>query len=65
MAEQRRVVTCSRETPWQKATHIRGTQVIHADAQEVGGQRDGWPGGDLVTIQCPHCGHQWEAELPQ
>ena len=38
----------------------------HPKASEVdGSQRDGWPGGDIVTMECPDCGAQWEAKLPQ
>lgn len=53
---------CSKNTPWVPSM---GTPVVHADAHEVGDQRDGWPGGDIVTYECPHCGHRWRAELPQ
>jgi hypothetical protein len=61
---------CTAETPW---TAIRvppppqgfATMVLHPDAKKVGDQRDGWPSGDLVTMRCPHCGHEWEKELPQ
>ena len=31
--------------------------MYHPDAREVGDQEDGWPGGDIVTYECPHCGH--------
>jgi hypothetical protein len=57
-----RPFVCSKNTPWVPAM---GTPVVHADAAEVGKQRDGWPAGDLVTYECPHCGHRWTAELPQ
>jgi hypothetical protein len=53
---------CTKGNPW---TPDRGTPVRHPDAVEVGEQRDGWPGGDLVSMRCPHCGHRWETELPQ
>ena len=53
---------CTVETPW--APGMR-TPVLHAAAHEVGDQRDGWPGGDLVTMRCPTCGHEGEKELPQ
>ena len=33
--------------------------------REVGEQKPGWPGGDIVTMECPNCGLSWEAELPQ
>lgn len=56
------VIECTKETPWDRQQPGR---VRHHDTREVGDQRDGYPGGDLVTIQCVNCGHTWEAELPQ
>lgn len=55
--------TCTAETTWSPNIKVRG-QVIHPDAEE-GRQRDGYPGGDLVDMRCPHCGHEWTMELPQ
>lgn len=53
---------CTKDDPWK----IGGfTPVVHADAREVGEQQDGYPGGDIVTRKCPHCGTEWEQELPQ
>jgi len=37
----------------------------HPDAKEVGEQQDGYPGGDIVTYECSHCGARWKEELPQ
>ena len=37
----------------------------HPDAVEVGEQLDGYPGGDIVRYECPHCGLSWKEELPQ
>lgn len=37
----------------------------HTNIHEVGQQRDGWPGGDMVTMKCDDCGIVVEAELPQ
>ena len=51
---------CTKETPWDG----RKGRVCHPDAREVGEQRDGWPGGDLIRMRCPHCKHEWEMELP-
>lgn len=53
---------CTRDNPWDGDRSIR---VIHAGAHEVGEQRDGYPGGDIVTMACPNCGHTWEMELAQ
>ena len=53
---------CTKATPWNEAY---GTPVCHEDAQEVGEQEDGYPGGDIVTMKCPHCGTTWKKELPQ
>lgn len=53
---------CTAETPW---SPNEGERASHPDAHEVGEQEDGYPGGDIVTYKCPHCGVQWKAELPQ
>ena len=53
---------CTADEPW-KPGELRG---VHPDAREVNdSQRDGYPGGDLVTYECPHCKQQFEVELPQ
>lgn len=57
-------ITCTKEKPWDKVPNDEG-RVIHPDANEVGEQQSGWPAGDIVTYECPHCGHRWEQELPQ
>ena len=54
--------TCTEETPWDKS---KPTPVVHSSAVEVGDQEDGWPGGDIVTYECPICGFRWKMELPQ
>lgn len=54
---------CTKEIPW--TPDVTGTLFLHPDAHEVGEQQDGWPSGDIVTMLCPHCGKQWEKELPQ
>lgn len=53
---------CTEETPWKEEF---GTPVMHDRTRQIGRQRDGWPAGDIVTIECLNCGHQWEKELPQ
>lgn len=59
MAEQ---IICTKDRPWDKRLLGR---VAHPDARELGEQANGYPGGDIVTYKCPHCGHEWESELPQ
>lgn len=54
---------CTPEHPWHRGI---APPVLHPGAHEVhDSQRDGYPGGDIVTMECPHCGHRWEMELPQ
>jgi hypothetical protein len=55
-------IVCTAEKPWDRQPGVR---VRHVDAREVGEQENGYPGGDIVTYRCPHCGHEWRAELPQ
>lgn len=53
---------CTKDDPW-KPGDKRG---IHPDAREIrDSQRDGYPGGDLVTYECPHCKQRFEIELAQ
>jgi hypothetical protein len=54
--------TCTKDDPWTKEKSPRG---FHSSAYEVGEQEDGYPGGDIVTYKCPHCGVTWRSELPQ
>jgi len=37
----------------------------HEGAAEFGEQRDGFPGGGIVTMRCRDCETEWEKELPQ
>ena len=55
-------VVCTPERPW---TDGDPTPVVHPKAHEVGEQENGWPGGDIVTMECPTCGTRWREELPQ
>jgi len=58
--------TCTAALPWLPLTDAHSTmQIVHPDAVEVGDQEDGWPAGDIVTMRCPHCKHEWKQELPQ
>lgn len=52
---------CTKDDPCQP-----GEKRIHRDAREIhDSQRGAWPGGDLVTYECPHCKQQFEIELAQ
>lgn len=53
---------CTADNPWSKSEPRQ--PVEHPDAIE-GEQYDGYPGGDLVPMKCPHCQHRWTMELPQ
>jgi len=53
---------CTKETPWGGED---GVLVCHIDAHEVGDQENGYPGGDIVTYECPNCKARWKTELPQ
>jgi hypothetical protein len=53
--------TCTKDHPWSPKEE---TPAEHPDAVEVDCQ-DGYPGGDIVTYRCPHCGKAFKCELPQ
>lgn len=53
---------CSPEHPMPKEATGRWE---HTNVEEVGEQRDGYPGGDLQDYRCLDCEHRWTAELPQ
>ncbi len=53
---------CTADDPW---TPEKATRAFHPDAREVGDQECGWPSGDMVRYECPHCGARWREELPQ
>lgn len=55
---------CTKGDPWNKS--LKPGQVVHPDAREIhGSQCDGYPGGDIITMECPNCVHRWTQELPQ
>jgi hypothetical protein len=56
------IQTCSPEHPMPKGATGRWQ---HTNTEEVGDQQDGWPGGDIITVRCKDCGHQWTQELPR
>jgi len=53
---------CTAEAPWRPEN---GLPVRHTAAREIGEQQNGYPGADIATYECPHCGKRWEMELPQ
>lgn len=59
---ERGIFLCTPERPWRRGDPV---PVQHPEAREVGEQEDGWPGGDIVTMECPTCGTRWTKELPQ
>jgi len=52
---------CTEETPWREGLP---TPVKHTVIREVC-QEDGWPSGDIVTLECLVCKARWKEELPQ
>lgn len=58
---------CTKDKPWDRIQRPpRGEgRIVHPDAREVGDQEDGYPGGDIIRMECPHCGVDWKEELPQ
>lgn len=56
------IFQCTESTPWDKR---RRGSVRHHGASEIGDQQPGYPGGDIITMRCKFCGHEWEEELPQ
>ena len=54
---------CTKDHPWDSSWALR--PVVHPDARQIGEQEPGWPGGDIVTYECPNCGLRWTKELPQ
>jgi len=53
---------CSPESPMPQGANGRWE---HTNVEEVGEQKDGWPGGDYQEYRCKDCGHRWREELPQ
>lgn len=54
--------TCTPEKPWRPEY---GKRVQHTNVREVGEQENGYPDGDIVTLECADCGTRWRTELPQ
>jgi hypothetical protein len=53
---------CTKANPWDRTSKA---PVMHDAVREIGEQQDGYPGGDIVTMECRNCGHRWTVELPQ
>lgn len=64
MTDALAIIECTAARPWSKQKELH-QRVRHAGAEEVGDQRDGWPGGDIQPMRCRDCGTRWEMELPQ
>lgn len=58
-------MVCSADHPFSLVGPRSGAIWQHPDAELIGEQEDGYPGGDLVTYQCPHCGLRFKVELAQ
>ena len=58
---------CTPENPYTEERNKRelGVGWEHQEAHEVGDQKDGYPGGDIVRMRCVTCGTEWNMELPQ
>ena len=52
---------CTPATPWRQGLP---TPVLHPGGREID-SRDGYPGGDIVTIRCDVCGTEWKEEVAQ
>lgn len=52
---------CTASDPW---TPAKGTRAAHPEAAEVLSE-DGYPGGDIATLECPYCNLQFRLEMPQ
>lgn len=61
-------ITCTKDDPWTEARRPASGErirIAHPDAHEIGEQQNGYPAGDIVTMECPNCKVRWEQELPQ
>lgn len=57
-------IECTREKPWNRVAAALA-RVRHHDTREIGEQEQGWPAGDIVTVECLNCSTRWKMELPQ
>lgn len=53
---------CTPDAPWKPGL---GTPVRHSNVSELGEQESEYPGGDIVTMRCLNCSHEWQQELAQ
>ena len=60
---RRKIHYCEPGNPYVKGRWT--DRAYHPQAREVGEQEDGWPGGDIITNECPVCGTRWKEGLPQ
>jgi hypothetical protein len=59
------IFRCTEDNPWAPEKTAPDQRVEHSNVHEIGDQQDGWPGGDIVTMECRNCGTRWREELPQ
>ena len=55
---------CTKESPYNSKDKDRREKWQHPDAVSVC-VWEGYPGGDIETYECPHCGLRFKVELPQ
>lgn len=58
-----KIFDCTESSPWNSKMNFMA--VRHHGAEQVGEQENGWPAGDVITMRCRFCGHEWQKELPQ
>lgn len=56
---------CTKDNPYTPERHNTGDRWKHDNVHGVDEQKDGWSGGDIVTMECKNCDKRWTEELPQ
>ncbi len=56
---------CNRHICTPDAPYPGEGRASHPSCHEVGEQEDGYPGGDIIRMECPICETSWKQELPQ
>ena len=52
---------CTKGHPWKEGLANR---CQHPDAKEIS-QTDGYPSGDVITLECPWCKTRFDEEVPK